>query len=498
MTGNQNVYEVFSAGFHGADTFIEAPGGEITLTYDDLDALSGRLALRFSELGLAPGDRVLAQVEKSAQNLVAYFACLRAGLIYLPLNTAYQKQEILHFLGDAEPRLIICDPSKTALFRSLSDAQILALDENGQGDLFADLPEGTQAPVSREADDVAVILYTSGTTGKPKGAMISHGNLASNSQTLSQAWGWRDDDVLLHALPVFHIHGLFVATNLAVLGGSRIIFLPRFTPQGVIDRLPDATVYMGVPTNYTRLLADDGLTREACRNMRLFTSGSAPLLVQTFEAFQERTGHTIVERYGMTETGMNTSNPLEGARKPGTVGPPLPGVAAKIVGNDQAPVSTGETGTLCVKGNNVFKGYWRMPEKTAEEFDADGFFITGDLASQDEDGYISIVGRSKDLVISGGLNVYPKEIESLIDKLDGVAESAVIGIPHPDFGEAVTAVIVPAPGSSQTELGIIDAMKGQVANFKVPKSVHFVDELPRNTMGKVQKNQLRERFGPKD
>jgi malonyl-CoA/methylmalonyl-CoA synthetase len=342
---------------------------------------------------------------------------------------------------------------------------------------------------------VAVILYTSGTTGRPKGAMITHRNLAANGLALHRAWGWQPGDVLLHALPIFHIHGLFVACHTALLNASTMLFLPKFDAGTVLRLLPQATVFMGVPTYYTRLLAEPGLNKDTCRHMRLFTCGSAPLLPQTFQEFEQRTGHAILERYGMTETGMNTSNPLAGERRPGTVGRALPGVALRIVDDQDRDVARGEVGQLLVKGDNIFKGYWRLPEKTAEEFTADGYFRTGDLARMDADGYVAIVGRAKDLIISGGLNIYPKEIENYLDKLDGVLESAVIGVPHPDFGEAVVAVLVPRPGApGPTEAGVVTTLKGQIAGFKIPKRVFVVPELPRNTMGKVQKNLLRDRY----
>lgn len=492
---DHNFYALMAARFEEGTTFIRNDKGENQFSYADLADRSAAYAAKFSRMGIGKGDRIMVQVEKSAECLFINFACLRAGLIYLPLNTAYLQHEVEYFVGNAEPALVICDPGKRAMFEEIATCPVLSLDANGEGSVTDDLVPASFEPVACDADDTATILYTSGTTGQPKGAMITHGSLAANSLALYEAWGWQAGDVMLHALPIFHIHGLFVGTYLAVLNASPIIFLPKFDPETVIRLLPQATVYMGVPTNYTRLLANPGFNREACRNMRLFTSGSAPLLVQTFEEMQARTGHTIVERYGMTETGMNASNPLDGPRKPGTVGPPLPGVTAKIVDDDGNPVAAGETGNLRVKGDNVFKGYWRMPEKTAEEFDEEGFFKTGDQASMDADGYISIVGRSKDMIITGGLNVYPKEIESVIDQMDGVVESAVIGVPHADFGEAVTAVVVRTPGSDLSEATIIDGLKSTLANFKVAKQVHFVDELPRNTMGKVQKNILRQQFG---
>lgn len=492
---DENFYRLLATRFQRGDAFIRSATGEDRFGYDDLETKSAAYAARFAGMGLAKGDRVIVQVEKSAECLFVYFACLRAGLVYLPLNTAYLRHEVEYFVGDAEPALVVCDPTRHALFEQIATCPILTLDADGNGSVSEGLAPAAFQTVACEAQDTAVILYTSGTTGQPKGAMITHGNLAANSQALYKAWGWTTGDVMLHALPIFHIHGLFVGTHLAIMNASPIILLPRFDPDEVIRLLPHATVYMGVPTNYTRLLAKPGLDKTACRHMRLFTSGSAPLLVQTFNEFSERTGHTIVERYGMTETGMNCSNPVDGRRKPGTVGPPLPGVEAKVVDSDGHQVATGETGDLRIRGDNVFKGYWRLPEKTALEFDADGYFKTGDQASMDAEGYVSIVGRSKDMIITGGLNVYPKEVELVIDQMDGVAESAVIGIPHADFGEAVTAVVVRSPGATITEQDVMDGLKSTLANFKVAKRVHFVDELPRNTMGKVQKSLLRQQFG---
>jgi len=470
-------------------------------TFADLERETARYATLLAALGLRRGDRVLVQVEKSPAALFFYLGCLRAGLIFVPLNTAYRELELEHFLDDAEPALVACAPERLEAIQSLTGPRHIAhtytLDADGRGSLF-DAARGQPAEHAIEivaADDIAVILYTSGTTGRPKGAMITHANLASNARALHRAWGFRDGDVLLHALPIFHIHGLFVACNVALLNASTMLFLPKFDARTVIAQLPRATVFMGVPTYYTRLLAEPSFGKDACRHMRLFTCGSAPLLPQTFSEFHERTGHTILERYGMTETGMNTSNPLDGERKPGTVGPPLPGVQTRIVDTEDREVPAGETGQLLVKGENVFKGYWRLPDKTAEEFTQDGYFRTGDLARVDADGYVSIVGRAKDLIISGGLNIYPKEIEGYLDKLEGVVESAVIGVPHPDFGEAVVAVVVRKPESTAlTEAGVIAALKSNIAGFKVPKRVFVVSELPRNTMGKVQKNVLRESF----
>jgi malonyl-CoA/methylmalonyl-CoA synthetase len=438
----------------------------------------------------------MVQVEKSAECLFLYFACLRLGAVYLPLNTAYLDDELAFFFEDAEPALVVCGPERESFFSRLG-AQTRTLTADCQGSLLTALGSDTTFETAKRIDDdIAVILYTSGTTGRPKGAMISHGNLAVNARTLFEAWQWRSGDIMLHALPVFHVHGLFVATHLPVLGGCPIILLPQFDPEQVADLLPHASVYMGVPTNYTRLIASGRLNHDICQTMRLFTSGSAPLLEQTARKFTDLTGHQIVERYGMTETGMNTSNPLDGARKPGTVGPPLRGVEAQILDPSGSKTAPGQPGDLMIRGQNVFKGYWKLPDKTREEFTEDGWFRTGDVAQWDDDGYISIVGRNKDMIISGGLNVYPKEIESAIDKLDGVLESAVIGLPHADFGEAVCAIVVMEKGRDPETQEIIDALKSRLANFKVPKWVFFADDLPRNTMGKVQKNRLREMYPP--
>jgi malonyl-CoA/methylmalonyl-CoA synthetase len=499
---SENFYAMLAARFlpQAESVALETPAGA-RYTFADLDRETARYARLYDTFGLKPGDRVAMQVEKSPQALFAYLACLRAGLIYLPLNTAYRDMEIGYFLENAEPKLVVCAPPQLEAVQRLAAARGVAhvhtLDAEERGSLADAAREQAagHAAVAVAGDDVAVILYTSGTTGRPKGAMITHRNLAANGHALHRAWGWRPGDVLLHALPIFHIHGLFVACHVALLNASKMLFLPKFDVVAVLRALPEATVFMGVPTYYTRLLAEPGFGKEHCRHMRLFTCGSAPLLPQTFHEFQERTGHTILERYGMTETGMNTSNPLDGPRLPGTVGPALPGVALRIVDDKDRDVANGEVGQLLIKGENVFKGYWRMPEKTAEEFTADGYFRTGDLARMDANGYVSIVGRAKDLIISGGFNIYPKEIEGYLDKLDGVLESAVIGVPHPDFGEAVVAVIVRKPESrGLTEAGVVAALKSQIAGFKVPKRVFFVSELTRNTMGKVQKNLLRDEY----
>jgi malonyl-CoA/methylmalonyl-CoA synthetase len=502
MTVDENIYSLIARRFPSdrRKPVIETPAcGDYS--YGDLDRESARHARFLAGLGLRPGDRVAVQIEKSPAALFLYLGCLRAGLIYLPLNPAYRAAEIEYYLDDAAPGAVVCRPTDLAGMRELARPRglqhIYTLDADGQGSL-TDACQSLDADFDTcrvSPDDNAVLLYTSGTTGRPKGAMITHGNLAANGLALHQAWGWRPDDVLLHALPLFHIHGLFVACHCVLLNGTKMILLPKFDVAKVIQSLPKATVFMGVPTFYTRLLADPAFGRDVCGHMRLFVSGSAPLLPQTFDEFRQRTGHTILERYGMTETGMNTSNPLDGPRRPGTVGRALPGVSVRIVDDRDQPLPAGEVGPLQVKGDNVFKGYWRLPEKTAEEFTADGYFRTGDLARMDDDGYVTIVGRSRDLIISGGLNIYPKEIESYLDKTDGVLESAVIGAAHPDFGEAVVAVVVRQPGREDlTEAGLIAALKEKIAGYKVPKRVFFVPELPRNTMGKVQKNVLRERY----
>ncbi len=496
---SENLFEWFRSRFPydlGAP-FLETPDGGCW-SYRDLEIESARLAHLLSAQGLQPGDRVMVQVDKSPYVLFLYLACLRGGLIYLPLNTAYRQRELEYFFTNAAPRVIVCRPDTAELWRTLDKAYTCALytlDSQGQGTLFEQSREyEPDFPVADcRADTIAAILYTSGTTGRPKGAMITHGNLAANGLALHQYWGWQSGDVLLHALPLYHAHGLFVACHCVLLNGSAMLFLPTFDAADVTRWLPRATVFMGVPTYYTRLLDYPGFDREACRTMRLFISGSAPLLERTFNAFRERTGHTILERYGMTETEMNTSNPLHGERIAGTVGKPLPGVSLRIVDETGREVQTGEVGQLLVKGSNVFKGYWGLPEQTAQEFTADGFFKTGDLARIDANGYVSIVGRAKDLIITGGLNVYPNEVEGLIDEIDGVAESAVIGLPDPDFGEAVTAIVVREPGREDiTEAMILARLKATIASFKVPKQIFFTDRLPLNAMGKVQKNVLRE------
>ena len=498
MSEDANLYTLLRGRFPADSeaTCLELADGTC-VSYGEIDARSGRLAGLLENLGVVPGDRVLVQVGKSPEAVVLYLACLRAGAIFLPLNTAYTAREVEYFLGDAEPRLVVCDPRAEAELAPLAqqvNAMLLTLDTVGGGTLMGLDQEAPASDlvVPRAGDDLAAILYTSGTTGRSKGAMLSHANLASNALVLHEYWGWRQGDVLIHALPIFHVHGLFVALHTALLNGSPMLWLEKFDADAIIARLPRATVLMGVPTFYVRLLEDPRLDRDLVGNMRLFVAGSAPLLEETFNAFEERTGHRILERYGMTEAGMITSNPYDGDRLAGTVGYFLPGVSGRVADEQGNEVARGEPGVLEIRGPNVFRGYWRMPEKTAEEFRADGHFITGDVATMADDERISIVGRAKDLVISGGYNVYPKEIELLIDAIPGVRESAVIGVPHPDFGEAVTAVVVRDGSTELDEARVQSALAGELAKFKQPKRVYFVEELPRNTMGKVQKNQLRE------
>lgn len=478
---------------HETRNFATFPA-RASMTFGELFAGAERNAAALVAMGVQPGDRVAVQVEKTIEAIQLYLGTVMAGGVFLPLNTAYTTPEVAYFLGDASPRVVVCDPAREDDIAEIAgDARVVTLDGKGLGSLTdAVVGRGGFDPVPRGPDDLAAILYTSGTTGRSKGAMLSHANLASNSEMLRDYWQFTDQDVLIHALPIFHTHGLFVATNVALLAGARLVFLKGFNADEILEAMPRATALMGVPTFYTRLLADPRLTRERAANMRLFISGSAPLLVDTHEEWEARTGHRILERYGMTETNMSTSNPYDGERRAGTVGFPLPGVEARIMAGDKE-VPTGETGVLHVRGANVFQGYWQMPEKTAEELLPDGWFITGDMARMDEDGYVTIVGREKDLVITGGFNVYPKEVESLVDDLPGVLESAVIGVPHPDFGEAVVAVVVPTGEGTSAE-AVKAALSGQLAKFKQPKEVILLDALPRNTMGKVQKKALREDY----
>ncbi len=494
---------LFSRLFDGLDDpsrlAIETLDGQ-RITYGDLIARAGQTANVLITRGVKPGDRVAAQTEKSVPGLVLYLATVRAGAVYLPLNTAYTLNELEYFITDAEPSLVVCDPSKADGIGTIAakvGAKVETLDADGKGSLTdaaaAAKPDFETVP--RKDDDLAAILYTSGTTGRSKGAMLTHDNLASNSLALVDYWRFTNKDVLIHALPIYHTHGLFVASNVTLFARASMIFLPKLDPELIIKLMARATVMMGVPTFYTRLLQSPALTKEAASHMRLFVSGSAPLLADTHREWASRTGHAVLERYGMTETNMNTSNPYDGERVPGAVGHALPGVSVRVTDPE-----TGKTlgpehiGMIEVKGPNVFKGYWRMPEKTKAEFRDDGFFITGDLGKIDGTGYVHILGRGKDLVISGGFNVYPKEIESEIDAMPGVIETAVIGVPHADFGEGVTAVVVCSKNAGVDEASVLKALDGRLAKFKMPKRVFIVDELPRNAMGKVQKNILRDTY----
>lgn len=479
--------------------FLHSPEGG-SESYGAFLALAARYAHALSAEGLAPGDRLAAQVPKSPQALALYAACVQAGVVFLPLNTAYTVDETRYFVEDSGARMLVCDPGRADALAPVAAAHgagLRTLGADGRGTLAqaaAGRPDSFET-VARDPEDLAALLYTSGTTGRSKGAMLSHGNLLSNARVLAEAWRFGPDDVLLHALPIFHTHGLFVATNVALAAGASMIFLPRFDVDDVMDVLPRATVLMGVPTFYTRLLDDPRLTRDRTAHMRLFVSGSAPLLPDTHARFERRTGHRILERYGMTETNMNTSNPYDGERRPGTVGRPLPGVEVKVTDPASgAALPQGEVGQIEVRGPNVFRGYWRMPGKTAEELRDDGFFITGDLGLFDEDGYLQIVGRGKDLIISGGYNIYPKEIEVLLDAQPGVLESAVVGVPHADFGETPLALIVPEPGATPDPDAIAAALREALARYKHPRAVLLIDALPRNAMGKVMKNVLRDRY----
>jgi malonyl-CoA/methylmalonyl-CoA synthetase len=462
----------------------------VRISFGELASQVARYANALAALGVEPGDRVTVQVEKSIANVLLYLAVLKAGAIYQPLNTAYTEAEVDYFVGDAQPKLIVCDPARQAAMRTLADRHkifaVVNLDAHGKGSLatMAATMDDRHETAPRKADDLAGLLYTSGTTGRSKGAMITHGNLASNAETLVKLWHITESDVLLHALPIFHVHGLYVALNTAFLSGCEIVWFGKFEVKALLDAMPQSSLMMGVPTFYTRLLAEPSFTAECARSMRLFISGSAPLLTETHQEFRVRTGHAILERYGMTETGMITSNPYDGDRVPGTVGFALPGVSVRVTG--------GQPGVLEVKGPNVFKGYWRMPEKTKEEFTADGYFITGDVVTMDGTGRVTIVGRAKDLIITGGFNVYPKEIEEVLDAMPGIGESAVIGVPHPDFGEGVVAVVT-ARSQLPPEQLMIAELSTRLAKFKVPKRIFVVDELPRNAMGKVQKAELRKR-----
>jgi malonyl-CoA/methylmalonyl-CoA synthetase len=504
MNVQESLYAALRAAFPAALDSVAIETADtpevLRYTWRDLERGTAMLANLFDSLALPAQSRIAVQVDKSAEAVMLYLAVLRAGHVYLPLNAAYQAAELEYFIGNATPAVVVCAGksfgwvSKLAFVAGVG--HVFTLNDDRTGTLLdrASFHSDQHTPAVCQAGDLAAILYTSGTTGRSKGAMLTHGNLLSNAQVLKKAWAWTAGDVLIHALPIFHVHGLFVAIHGALLNGSRMIWFNRFDAHTVVARMPEASVFMGVPTLYVRMLAEPGLTREACSGVRLFVSGSAPLLLDTFTQWQQRTDHTILERYGMSETLMLTSNPYEpeSARRGGTVGPALPGVGVRVCDDKGRPLQAGEIGGIEVKGPNVFKGYWKMPEKTADDFTTDLWFKTGDLGRIDADGFVTIVGRSKDLIISGGYNVYPAEIEDHVNDLAGVAESAVIGVPHPDFGEAVVAVVARKGGAQIDAAQLIAELKKKIANFKVPKRVFVTDELPRNAMGKVQKNLLRE------
>ena len=506
---NQNLFvalrDAFPADLDRAA--VETDDG-LTYSWRDLDRATAMVANLLDSLDLPPASRIAVQVEKSVEAMVLYLATLRAGHVFLPLNTAYQTAEIEYFIGNAEPAVVVCSPKNHGWVSKIAFTAgtkfVFTLGDDRSGSLLdrAAHQSDQHTPAVRQDDDLAAILYTSGTTGRSKGAMLTHDNMRSNALVLRDYWGWQPSDVLIHALPIFHVHGLFVAIHGALINGSKMIWLSKFDPKLAIAKFSEATVFMGVPTLYVRMLAEPTLTQAQASHMRLFISGSAPLLIETFTEWQARTGHTILERYGMSETVMLTSNPCgedprypgQTERRGGTVGFPLPDVTLRVMEDDGKAVLPGEIGAIQVRGPNVFKGYWRMPEKTAEEFTVDGFFKTGDVGKVDERGYVTIVGRSKDLIISGGYNVYPAEIEATINDMPGVAESAVIGVPHPDFGEVGVAVIIGRPGAEVAPDAVIAELKAKLANFKIPKRCFVVTELPRNTMGKVQKNLLREQY----
>ncbi|MDO5086220.1 MAG: malonyl-CoA synthase [Comamonadaceae bacterium] len=512
MNKNHNLFVALRAAFPAdLDALaVETDEGQC-YSWRDLDRASAMMANLLQSLDIPPTPdgmppRVAVQVDKSVEAMMLYLATLRAGFVFLPLNTAYQQAEIEYFIGNAEPAVVVCTganfPWVSQIAFQAGTRHVFTLNADRSGSLLerASHCSDEQTPVVRQPEDLAAILYTSGTTGRSKGAMLSHGNLLSNAVMLKDYWGWQPGDVLIHALPIFHVHGLFVAIHGALLNGSQMLWHAKFDPKRVIADLPRATVFMGVPTLYVRMLAESALTKKQAAHMRLFISGSAPLLIETFHDWQARTGHTILERYGMSETIMLTSNPYvadaryrnQGERRGGTVGFPLPGVSLRVVDDAGAPLPAGEIGNIQVKGPNVFAGYWRMPEKTAEEFSIDGFFKTGDVGRQDEQGYVTIVGRSKDLIISGGYNVYPAEVEGYLNDMPGVAESAIVGVPHPDFGEVGVAIVVPRPGATLDGGALLAGLKDRLANFKIPKRCFIAPELPRNTMGKVQKNLLRD------
>ena len=518
---NQNLFSALRAAFPAdLDSIAVETDNGLAYSWRDLDRATAMVANLLQSLDIPKSQdgvppRVAVQVEKSVEAMVLYLATLRAGFVFLPLNTAYQSAEIEYFIGNAEPAVVVCTGKNFAWVSQIAfqagTRHVFTLDDDRSGSLLARAAHCSdrQTPVQKRADDLAAILYTSGTTGRSKGAMLSHGNLLSNAVMLKDYWGWvatggpeGRGDVLIHALPIFHVHGLFVAIHGALLNGSKMLWHGKFDPKKVIADLPRATVFMGVPTLYVRMLAEPALTKQQAAHMRLFISGSAPLLLETFNEWRERTGHTILERYGMSETIMLTSNPYsadgryqnQSERRGGTVGFPLPGVGVRVRDDAGQPVAEGEIGNIQVMGENVFAGYWQMPEKTAEEFTADGWFKTGDVGLQDARGYVTIVGRSKDLIISGGYNVYPAEIEGYLNDMPGVAESAIVGVPHPDFGEVGVAVVIAKPGARLDADGLVGALKAKLANFKIPKRCFIASELPRNTMGKVQKNLLRDQY----
>ena len=513
---NDNLFSALRAAFpDDLNAVAIETDDDLRYSWKDLDRATAMVANLLQSLNLPEGSRVAVQVEKSVEAMVLYLATLRAGYVFLPLNTAYQSAEIEYFIGNAEPAVVVCSGANFGWVSKIAfkagTQHVFTLNDDRTGSLLerAAHQSDQHRVVVRKADDLAAILYTSGTTGRSKGAMLTHGNMLSNARTLKDYWGWTSTggpdgrgDVLIHALPIFHVHGLFVAIHGALINGSKMIWMAKFDPKRVIAYMAKATVFMGVPTLYVRMLAEPSLTKAATQHMRLFIAGSAPLLIETFTEWQQRTGHTILERYGMSETAMLTSNPYaadkryanQSERRGGTVGFPLPGVSLQVLGEDGRKLPVGEIGGIQVKGPNVFKGYWRMPEKTAEEFTADGYFKTGDVGKVDERGYVTIVGRSKDLIISGGYNVYPAEIEGYINEMKGVAESAVVGVQHPDFGEVGVAVVIAKPGTALKPEAILAELKANLANFKIPKRCFVVAELPRNTMGKVQKNLLREQY----
>ena len=513
---NHNLFSALRAAFPTDLTAVAVETDEgLSYSWQDLDRATAMMANLLQSLNLPEGSRVAVQVEKSVEAMILYLATLRAGYVFLPLNTAYQSAEIEYFIDNAEPAVVVCSGAHFGWVSKIAfkagTQHVFTLNEDRTGSLLdrAARHSDQHKPVVRQADDLAAILYTSGTTGRSKGAMLTHGNMLSNALTLKDYWGWTKTggpegrgDVLIHALPIFHVHGLFVAIHGALINGSKMIWMAKFDPQRAIANMAKATVFMGVPTLYVRMLAEASLNKAAVKNMRLFVAGSAPLLIETFTEWQTRTGHTILERYGMSETAMLTSNPYaaddryakQSERRGGTVGFPLPDVSLRVRGENEQNMPVGEIGDIQVRGPNVFKGYWRMPEKTAEEFTGDGYFKTGDVGKVDERGYVTIVGRSKDLIISGGYNVYPAEIEGYINEMPGVTESAVVGVPHPDFGEVGVAVLIAKSGADLQPDAIVAELKAKLANFKIPKRCFVVAELPRNTMGKVQKNLLREQY----